>query len=179
MIEEMTLTIGEAAERAGVATSALRFYERAGLIASVRTSGGQRRYSRDVLRRLAFIGAAKRVGLGLDEIRQAMSRLPDGRTPNPADWARLSKAWSRRLDDEIAYLQRLRDDLSDCIGCGCLSFRSCALYNPADRAGRLGAGPRYLLGDRPQAGSDGGGTPRRALDPQGDRHREQGLQTGR
>ena len=143
------LTIGEVADRAGLATSALRFYEQEGLIASIRTVGAQRRYRRDVLRRLAFIGAAKRVGLDLDEIRTALDRLPRGRTPTPADWARLSHSWRPRLDAEIAHLTRLRDELTECIGCGCLSFKTCALYNPSDAARRRGPGARYLLGDRP------------------------------
>ena len=145
------LTIGEVATRAGIATSALRFYEAEHLIRSLRTDGGQRRYPREVLRRLAFIRVAQHVGLTLDEIRSALATLPDRRTPTKADWARLSRAWRPRLDAEIARLERLRDQLTDCIGCGCLSFRSCALYNPADAARDLGAGPRYLLGDRPPA----------------------------
>ena len=147
---ERRLTIGEVAERAGVATSALRFYETEGLIDSTRTNGGQRRYDRDVLRRVAFIGAAQRVGLGLEEIRETMQQLPEQRTPTPADWARVSKAWRPRLDAEIDHLVRLRDELSSCIGCGCLSLKKCALYNPHDRARARGAGPRWLLGDRPE-----------------------------
>ena len=145
------LTIGEVAARAGIATSALRFYEAEHLVRSRRTEGGQRRYQREVLRRLAFIRVAQHVGLTLEEIRSALATLPDRRTPTKADWAKLSRAWRPRLDVEIARLERLRDQLTDCIGCGCLSFRSCALYNPADTARDLGAGPRYLLGDRPPA----------------------------
>jgi len=144
-----TLTIGEVAHRSGVAASALRFYERQGLLGATRSGGGQRRYDRDVLRRIAFIGAAKRVGLSLDEIKQAMQTLPDERTPTVADWARLSRAWRQRLTAEIELLQRLRDDLTSCIGCGCLSFRACKLYNPDDAAADLGEGARYLLGDKP------------------------------
>ena len=143
------LTIGEVATRTGVATSALRFYEREELVASARSEGGQRRYHRDVLRRVAFVRVAQRVGLSLDEIRAALASLPQGRTPTKADWARLSRSWRPRLDEQIAVLERLRDELSSCIGCGCLSLRACALYNPADAAATLGAGPRYLLGDHP------------------------------
>ena len=143
------LTIGEVAARTGVATSALRFYERERLVTSVRSDGGQRRYHREVLRRVAFVRVAQRVGLSLDEIRDALGSLPKGRTPTKADWARLSHSWRPRLDEQIAVLERLRDELTSCIGCGCLSLRACSLYNPADAAGALGAGPRYLLGDRP------------------------------
>jgi MerR family redox-sensitive transcriptional activator SoxR len=141
------LSIGEVASRAGLAASALRFYERQGLISSDRTGGARRRFRRDVLRRLAFIRVAQRVGVSLDEIREALYSLPSGRTPSKADWARLSKRWRDRLDERIALLEGLRDELSGCIGCGCLSLRSCALYNPEDRARSLGVGPRYLLGD--------------------------------
>jgi MerR family redox-sensitive transcriptional activator SoxR len=141
------LTIGEVARRAGVATSALRFYEDVGLITPADRVGNRRRYLRDVLRRVAFIRSAQRVGLSLDEIRGALASLPDGRTPTPADWTRLSATWRARLDDQIALLERLRDDLDSCIGCGCLSLDRCALYNPGDVAARLGDGPRYLLGD--------------------------------
>jgi MerR family transcriptional regulator, redox-sensitive transcriptional activator SoxR len=143
------LGIGELGRRTGVAASALRFYEAQGLIRSSRSFGGQRRYPREVLRRVAFIRIAQRVGLTLEEIRAALASLPRGRTPTKADWARLSKAWRPRLDDQIAVLVRLRDRLSDCIGCGCLSLQACALFNAGDRAATLGAGPRYLLGDAP------------------------------
>jgi MerR family redox-sensitive transcriptional activator SoxR len=143
------LSIGEVAERTGVATSALRFYEQEGLVRSVRSGGGQRRYERDVLRRVAFVRVAQRVGLTLDEIRAALGTLPEERTPTKADWERLSRAWRPRLDDQIAVLQRLRDELTSCIGCGCLSLKACSLYNRDDTAASLGAGPRYLLGDRP------------------------------
>lgn len=141
------LTIGEVAARAGVETSALRYYEAEGLVVAQRTPGGQRRFGRDVLRRLAFIRVAQRLGLTLDEIRAALAELPDHRTPTPADWARLSRRWRARLDEQIAVLERLRDDLTSCIGCGCLSFKACRLYNPDDAAASLGTGPRYLLGD--------------------------------
>jgi MerR family redox-sensitive transcriptional activator SoxR len=143
------ITIGEAAERTGLAPSALRYYEHERLIASVRSAGGQRRYPREVLRRLAFIRIAQRVGLSLEEIRAALATLPERRTPTKADWERLSRSWRPRLDEQIAVLERLRDDLSSCIGCGCLSLKACRLYNEDDRAARLGAGPRYLLGDTP------------------------------
>ncbi len=144
---ESWLSIGEVGHRAGVATSALRFYERERLIASDRSPGGQRRYRRDILRRVAFVRVAQRVGLSLSEIRAALSELPVERTPTKADWTRLSRVWRERLDERITLLEGLRDQLSSCIGCGCLSLRSCALYNPADRAVGLGSGPRYLLGD--------------------------------
>jgi MerR family transcriptional regulator, redox-sensitive transcriptional activator SoxR len=144
-----TLTIGEVAGRSGMAPSALRYYEREGLVRASRSDGGQRRYEREVLRRIAFIRVAQRVGLTLTEIRAAMAALPDERTPTVADWARLSRAWRHRLGAQIELLERLRDDLTSCIGCGCLSFKACKLYNPDDAAAVLGDGPRYLLGDRP------------------------------
>ena len=143
------LSIGDVAKRTGVEQSALRFYEAEGLIAAQRTAGGQRRFARDVLRRIAFIRVAQRVGLSLAEIRDALSKLPDRRTPTPRDWDRLSTAWHARLDEQIAVLEQLRDNLTSCIGCGCLSFSTCALNNPRDRASTLGAGPRYLLGNTP------------------------------
>ena len=141
------LSIGETAARSGVAASALRFYEHEGLVHAERTSGGQRRFARDTLRRLAFIRAAQLVGLTLEEISAALATLPDSRTPTVADWTRLSRAWRPRLDEQIAALTRLRDDLTSCIGCGCLSLKACALYNPDDAATGLGSGARYLLGD--------------------------------
>src|SRR5213078_1291349 len=143
------LSIGQVADRTGVATSALRYYEREGLIRSTRTSGDQRRYHREVLRRVAFIRIAQRVGLTLDDIRAALASLPEERTPTKADWAKLSKSWRPQLDAQIAVLERLRDELTSCIGCGCLSLKACALYNPEDAAATYGAGPRYLLGDEP------------------------------
>jgi MerR family redox-sensitive transcriptional activator SoxR len=145
------LAIGQVAERTGVAHSALRYYEREGLIRSSRTAGDQRRYHREVLRRVAFIRIAQRVGLTLDDIRAALASLPEERTPNKADWARLSNSWRPQLDAQIAVLERLRDELTSCIGCGCLSLKACALYNPEDAAATYGAGPRYLLGDEPFA----------------------------
>jgi MerR family redox-sensitive transcriptional activator SoxR len=143
------LSIGEVEERTGVAASALRYYEAEGLISTVRTGGGQRRYQREVLRRVAFVKLAQSVGLDLAAIRAALAALPDERTPTKADWERISRAWRPLVDARIAELVRLRDDLSSCIGCGCLSLRSCALYNPGDVARMAGAGPRYLLGDQP------------------------------
>ena len=139
------LTIGEVAERANLATSALRFYEKEGLVAPVRSEGGQRRYHRDVLRRLAFIRAAQRVGLTLDEIRTALAALPDERTPTAADWKRLSLSWRPLLNRRISELERVRDKLDTCIGCGCLSLKVCNLLNPNDIAGAEGPGPRWLL----------------------------------
>lgn len=141
------LTIGEVAERANVATSALRYYEREGLISAVRSEGGQRRYQREVLRRVAFIRAAQRVGLSLDEIKQALGRLPQGRTPTAADWSRLSRSWRPLIDRRIAELERVRDKLDSCIGCGCLSLKVCHLLNPDDIAAAEGPGPRWLLDD--------------------------------
>jgi MerR family redox-sensitive transcriptional activator SoxR len=145
-----TLSIGEVAERTGVAASALRFYEAEGFLTATRTDGGQRRFAREVLRRVAFIRVAQRVGLSLDEIRAALETLPRGRTPTTDDWARLSRSWRPRLDAQIALLEGLRDQLTSCIGCGCLSLQTCALYNPGDRAADFGAGARYLLGDPPR-----------------------------
>jgi MerR family transcriptional regulator, redox-sensitive transcriptional activator SoxR len=141
------LTIGDFAARAGVATSALRYYEKEGLIRSTRTGGNQRRFERSELRRVAFIRIAQQVGISLDEIRAALAELPDSRTPTRADWARLSAHWRRRLDERIALMERLRDELTGCIGCGCLSLKRCSLYNPGDRLAATGSGPRILLGE--------------------------------
>ena len=138
------LTVGEVAHRSGFATSALRFYEREGLIDSGRTSGGQRRYARSVLRRLAFIRAARNIRLSLDEVRAALETLPGGRTPTKADWARLSRGWRPRIDAQIERLERLRDKLDGCIGCGCLSLRTCALQNADDEVAPRGPGAVYL-----------------------------------
>jgi MerR family redox-sensitive transcriptional activator SoxR len=144
MLTTDLLTVGAVAERSGFATSALRYYERLGLISSTRTSGGQRRYQRNVLRRLAFIRAARNVGLSLDEAAAALATLPGGRTPTKADWTRLSQSWRHRLDDQIEALSRLRDGLDSCIGCGCLSLRRCAFSNPSDVAAGEGPGAAYL-----------------------------------
>ena len=138
------LSIGEVAERGGVARSALRFYEERGLISAERSAGGQRSYPRSVLRRVAFIRAAQQVGLSLAEIEEALSSLPEKRTPTRADWARLSRAFRERLDERIVLLEKLRDDLTGCIGCGCLSLARCRLYNPGDEAAGEGPGARGL-----------------------------------
>ena len=144
-----SLTIGELSHRSGVATSALRYYETLGLISAERTAGNQRRYHRAELRRVAFVRMAVGVGLTLDQVGAALATLPESRTPTKADWARLSRSWRGHLDERIAELERLRDQLDDCIGCGCLSLRRCRLSNPDDAASRRGTGPRYLLGDDP------------------------------
>lgn len=153
-LPETLLSIGSVADRTGLSRSALRFYESEGLIEATRSDGGQRRYHRDVLRRLAFIRSAQRLGLELGDIRAALASLPEQRTPTKRDWARLSARWRPLLDERITELIRLRDQLDACIGCGCLSLRSCALYNPADRAARLGPGPRYLISDERPVGID-------------------------
>ncbi|HET7734745.1 MAG TPA: redox-sensitive transcriptional activator SoxR [Nocardioidaceae bacterium] len=140
----MTLTIGQLAERSGVATSALRYYEDQRLISSERTAGNQRRYAQATLRRVAFVRSAQRVGLSLDEIREALSTLPEGRTPTKADWTRLSQTWRARLDEQIARIERLRDNLDGCIGCGCLSLTHCSLMNPGDVLAAQGPGPARL-----------------------------------
>lgn len=145
------LTIGELADRAGVATSALRFYETKGLIRSERTEGNQRRYPRATLRRVALIRAGQEIGLTLAELAAALERLPHDKTPTKADWERLSKSWREQLDAQIAEMIALRDELTDCIGCGCLSLKSCAIFNPGDVASDLGSGPRYLFGDDREA----------------------------
>ena len=141
------LTIGEVACRVGVATSALRFYEDHELIHSERNDSGHRRFAPEVLRRVSFIRTAQRVGLGLAEIRAALDSLPNSRTPTTKDWERLASTWRPRLDDQIAVLTRLRDQLDECIGCGCLSLSSCGLWNPGDAAAELGVGARYLESD--------------------------------
>jgi MerR family redox-sensitive transcriptional activator SoxR len=139
------LTIGEVAARSGVATSALRFYEEQGLIASERNDSGHRRYPRRVLRRVAFIVFAQKVGLSLEEIRRELAKLPRNRAPDRADWARLSGSWTTRIDERIAELERMKAGLTECIGCGCLSLDRCRFANPRDRAGRRGPGPRYWI----------------------------------
>jgi MerR family transcriptional regulator, redox-sensitive transcriptional activator SoxR len=143
------LAIGELAARSGVATSALRFYEDEGLIASERNDSGHRRYPRSVLRRIAFIVFAQKIGLSLDEIRTELSRLPRNRAPDRADWAKLSAGWTKRIDERIAELERMKQGLTECIGCGCLSLDRCRFSNPGDRAGRRGAGPRYWIQSAP------------------------------
>jgi MerR family redox-sensitive transcriptional activator SoxR len=138
------LTVSDVAARSGFAPSALRFYEREGLIQATRTAGNQRRYERGVLRRLAFIRAARNDGLSREEVAAALAALPDSRTPTKADWTRLSGAWRMRLDAQIAGLEKLRDGLDSCIGCGCLSLQRCAMSNPNDVARGDGPGARYL-----------------------------------
>jgi MerR family redox-sensitive transcriptional activator SoxR len=139
------LLIGAVSERTGVASSALRFYESEGLIHASRSPGGQRQFHRDTIRRVSFIRVAQQVGLTLDEIREALASLPERRTPTHKDWARLSASWRPRLDEQIAVLERLRDRLDQCIGCGCLSLGVCRLANPGDAAGARGPGPRFVL----------------------------------
>jgi MerR family transcriptional regulator, redox-sensitive transcriptional activator SoxR len=143
------LTIGQLAERSGVATSAIRFYESRGLITSERTTGNQRRYAQSTLRRVAFVKTAQRIGLTLEEIGTELAKLPPDRAPTRRDWSRLSSGWSARIDDRIAELHRLKAGLTECIGCGCLSLERCQLSNPRDRAASLGPGPRFWIGDRP------------------------------
>jgi MerR family redox-sensitive transcriptional activator SoxR len=150
-MNEPTITIGELAKRSGVAASAIRFYEEKGLISSTRTGGGQRQYRRETLRRVGFIRAAQAVGLNLSEIRSALETLPGQRTPTKQDWERLSRAWQPLLQERIDGLIALRDQLASCVGCGCLSLKSCSLYNPEDVAQRRGSGARYLLGDTSRA----------------------------
>ena len=142
------LTIAEVSRRSGVASSALRYYEERGLITSERAGSGHRRYPRAVLRRIAFIVFAQRIGLTLDEIGLELAKLPPDRAPNRRDWSRLSGQWTSRIDERIAELERLKSGLTECIGCGCLSLDRCALANPDDRAGGRGPGPRYWIGDR-------------------------------
>jgi MerR family redox-sensitive transcriptional activator SoxR len=146
---EDEITITEASRRSGVAASALRFYEDKGLISSERAGSGHRRYPRTVLRRIAFIVFAQRVGLSLDEIGHELRKLPPDRAPTKRDWAKLSGTWTERIDDRIAELERLKAGLTECIGCGCLSLDRCKLANPGDRAARFGPGPRYWVGDSP------------------------------
>jgi MerR family redox-sensitive transcriptional activator SoxR len=143
------LTISELAARSAVAPSALRYYEAIGLIAAERTTGNQRRYARHMLRRVAFVRAGRQLGLSLREVKAALDTLPSGQAPTRAQWSRAARAWQARIDARIAELERLSSTLSSCIGCGCLSLRRCALYNPGDLAAGRGAGARWLLGDDP------------------------------
>lgn len=151
MVVDEELSIGALSERSGCAPSALRFYEAEGLISSTRTESGHRRFHRDVLRRVAFIRVAQQVGLSLGDIRAAMATLPDNRTPTKADWARLASDWRPRVDQQIEQLERMRDRLTGCIGCGCLSLQLCKLVNPDDAVARRGPGPRFVL-DRDDVG---------------------------
>ncbi|MGI3169230.1 redox-sensitive transcriptional activator SoxR [Pseudooceanicola sp. C21-150M6] len=144
------IQIGHLAERTGLAVSAIRFYEDQGLVSPDRGPGGQRQFQKADIRRLSFVMIAQKLGFSIAEIRDQLSTLPKGRTPTAADWRRLSTLYRSDLNQRIAALERLRDDLDGCIGCGCLSLDKCRLYNPGDRAARKGSGPRYLLGDRPE-----------------------------
>jgi len=143
------LSIGQLAERTGLSVSAIRFYETKGLVIAERNAGGQRRFLRSDIRRLSFVMIAQQFGFTIDQIRTQLQKLPEQRTPNKKDWARISRHFRRELDAKIETLSNLRDQLDGCIGCGCLSLKKCTLYNPEDRAKRHGAGPRYLLGDKP------------------------------
>lgn len=151
------MSISEVSKRSGVAASALRFYEERGLITADRAESGRRQYPRSVLRRIAFIVFAQRVGLSLDQIAEELARLPSDRAPTGRDWSLLSAQWTARIDERIAELERLRGELDRCIGCGCLSLDRCILSNPGDRAARLGAGPRYWMADGPAARRAGNG----------------------
>jgi MerR family redox-sensitive transcriptional activator SoxR len=146
------LSIGELARRTGLSVSAIRYYEARGLLSPIRTGGNQRRFLRSDIRRLSFALVAQRLGLSIGEIEAELARLPSGRAPSREDWEEISSRIRARLDERIRFLNRTRDLLDGCIGCGCLSMSNCALYNPGDRAGAAGPGPRFLLGDRPEAG---------------------------
>ena len=145
------LGIGQVATRTGLSVSAIRFYEERGLVTPIRNAGGHRLYLPSDIRRLSFVLIAQQLGFPLDEISERLKGLPEGRTPTKRDWARISRSFHQALQERIDIMTRLRDQLDGCIGCGCLSLANCALYNPADRAHRLGAGPRYLLGDAPKS----------------------------
>ena len=147
MPETKALTIGALAARTGLSVSAIRFYEEKGLVEPFRSSGGQRRFLRSDIRRLSFVLIAQQLGLSIGEIERQLAKLPHGRTPTQADWTRISKAMREVIDGRIAELERTRDRLDGCIGCGCLSLKKCALYNPQDRAGLNGPGPQLVLGD--------------------------------
>ena len=144
------LTIGDLANRTGLSVSAIRFYEEKGLVASIHHAGGQRRFMRSDIRRLSFVLIAQQLGFTIEQIRQQLLSLPLERTPTKSDWTKMSHGFRQELDARIDLLMRLRDNLDDCIGCGCLSLRKCALYNPTDRAALKGQGPRYLMGDKPE-----------------------------
>ncbi len=148
-IDKRGLTIGQMSERTGLAPSAIRFYEEQGLVRPFRTDSGQRRFDRADLRRLSFVMISQGLGFSISQIREALAKLPENRTPTKADWTRLSKDFRQELDARIAQMQSLRDRLDGCIGCGCLSLKTCSLYNPRDRARQKGAGPRYVMGDSP------------------------------
>ena len=141
------LSIGDLAVRTGLSVSAIRFYEKKGLITPDRNAGNQRRYEGSDIRRLSFILLAQQIGLSIEQIKETMATLPEGRTPTKADWSMISRSFRKTLDDRIAMMERMRDRLDGCIGCGCLSLKVCELYNPDDRAYRLGVGPRYIVSD--------------------------------
>ena len=143
------LSIGQLAERTGLAVSAIRYYETQGLVSPDRNAGGQRRFLRSDIRRLSFVQIAQQFGFSINQIREQFDSLPDGRTPTKADWTKISRSFRAELDQRIETLTNLRNKLDGCIGCGCLSLKSCVLYNPQDKAGKLGTGPRYLMGDKP------------------------------
>ena len=144
-----TISIGQLADRTGLAVSAIRYYETQELVSPERNTGGQRRFLRSDIRRLSFVQIAQKFGFSIAQIREQFESLPDGRTPTKADWTKISHSFREELDQRIETLTNLRDKLDGCIGCGCLSLKSCALYNQQDRAGKLGSGPRYLMGDKP------------------------------
>ena len=150
MAVTINISIGQLAERTGLSVSAIRYYETQGLIASERSSGGQRRFLRSDIRRLSFVLIAQQVGFTIEQIREQLDKLPNGRTPNKSDWAGMSRGFRTALDEKITALTQMREQLDGCIGCGCLSLTNCKLYNPEDRAFRKGAGPRYLMGDKPE-----------------------------
>ena len=150
MPKKQNLTIGQIASRTGLAVSAIRYYESQGLVSPGRNSGGQRRFFRADIRKLSFVLIAQQFGFSIDQIREQLAALPDGRAPNKRDWAKISSRFRKQLDIKIKTLVHLRDKLDQCIGCGCLSLSNCALYNPDDRATKFGTGPRYLLGDAPE-----------------------------
>lgn len=155
MKKDPEISIGTLARRTGLAVSAIRYYETQGLVRSERTAGGQRRFLRSDIRRLSFVMISQKFGFSIADIRITLEALPDGRTPNEADWADLSKGFRAHLDAKIETLTKMRDSLDGCIGCGCLSLKRCVLYNPADRAGRHGPGARYLMGDTPDGAAGG------------------------
>ena len=148
MTQKRGLSIGDLADRTGLSVSAIRFYERKGLIHPDRNAGGQRRFEGSDIRRLSFILIAQQLGLSIEQISNLMTQLPNGRTPTKADWSRISKQFRKTLDERISMMERMRDRLDGCIGCGCLSLKACSLYNPDDKARRQGTGPRYVIGDR-------------------------------
>ncbi len=146
---EITISIGQLADRTGLAVSAIRYYETQGLVSPERNAGGQRRFLRSDIRRLSFVQIAQQFGFSIGQIRETFEALPDGRTPTKADWTKISRSFRTELDERIETLTNLRNKLDGCIGCGCMSLKSCELYNLQDRAGKLGSGPRYLMGDKP------------------------------